>query len=171
MSPTAFRAPVATGRSAVIVSLAAAAALFGCRGPGLRRGDPVPHPTDYRRDYHVKSMVIEPGHPLYDAFGGIHHVYANELARAGLRTGDYADGAVFSFDLLATVADGNAITEGARKVLGVMHKDRDAFPDTGGWGFAGFGPDGRDVVTDMQSCFGCHAAQKDRGYVFSTSRP
>ena len=34
---------------------------------------PVPYPTGYRDWHHVKSMVIEQGHPLYAAFGGIHH--------------------------------------------------------------------------------------------------
>ena len=41
---------------------------------------PVPYPTGYRDWRHVKSMVINPGHGLYDAFGGIHHLYANKAA-------------------------------------------------------------------------------------------
>ena len=32
----------------------------------------VPYPEGYRDWHHVKSMVIEEGHPLYNAFGGIH---------------------------------------------------------------------------------------------------
>jgi hypothetical protein len=28
-------------------------------------------------------MLIEPGHPLYGSFGGIHHLYANDKAMAG----------------------------------------------------------------------------------------
>ena len=32
----------------------------------------VPYPDGYRDWHHVKSMVIEEGHPLYSAFGGIH---------------------------------------------------------------------------------------------------
>ncbi len=39
--------------------------------------DPVPYPEGYRNWTHVKSMVIHQGHPLFDAFGGIHHLYAN----------------------------------------------------------------------------------------------
>ena len=39
--------------------------------------DPVPYPKGYRQWTHVKSMVIQPGHALYEAFGGIHHLYAN----------------------------------------------------------------------------------------------
>jgi hypothetical protein len=31
----------------------------------------VPYPEGYRAWRHVKSMLIEPGHPLYAAFGGL----------------------------------------------------------------------------------------------------
>jgi hypothetical protein len=138
----------------------------------LAAGATVPMPTGYRTWHHVKSMVIQPGHALHAAFGGMHHVYANDAARAGLDTGRYADGSVFVFDLLATDDGGNAIQEGGRKVLGVMHKSAAAFPDTGGWGFAGFGDGGVNVVKDMRAdCFSCHAPQQSRGYVFSTWRP
>ena len=41
----------------------------------------VPYPAGYRDWHHVKSMVIEEGHPLYGAFGGIHHLYANDKAQ------------------------------------------------------------------------------------------
>ena len=145
----------------------------GCRtGAGLRPGDAVPMPTGYRSWHHVKSMLIEPGHPLHASFGGLHHVYANATAERGLADGNYADGAVFVFDLLSAEAGGNAVQEGARKVLGVMHKSAAAFPSTGGWGFAGFTDGGVDVVTDMRTqCFQCHESQQPRGFVFSQSRP
>lgn len=150
---------------------AATATLAGCLSHGLQSGDPVPYPQDYRSWHHVKSMVIQPGHPLHDSFGGIHHVYANEAAESGLASGHYADGAVFAFDLLATNEGGNAIQEGQRKVLGVMHKSSAAFPSTGGWGFAGYTSPGHNVVTDMaKQCFECHAGQQASGYVFSKMR-
>jgi hypothetical protein len=100
-------------------------------------------------------------------------VYANESALAGLRRGDgrYADGAVFAFDLLEAQSADGAVTEGARKVLGVMHKDAAAFSTTGGWGFAGFAGNGREnVVTDPASCYECHTGRADAGYVFTTWR-
>lgn len=43
--------------------------------------------TGYRSGYHVKSLVLQPGHPLYEGFGGLHHVYANEKAKKGLESG------------------------------------------------------------------------------------
>ena len=40
----------------------------------------VPYPQNHRNWYHVQRMVINPGHGLYDAFGGIHHLYAHATA-------------------------------------------------------------------------------------------
>ncbi|MGL1831977.1 cytochrome P460 family protein [Rhodocyclaceae bacterium SMB388] len=134
----------------------------------------VAYPDGYRDWHHVKSMVIEQGHPLHEAFGGIHHLYANAKAVEGYRAGRFPDGAVIVFDLLEATRADNAVTEGARKVVGVMHKDQARFADTGGWGFEGFaGGDptqrvvGKDAAT---ACYGCHAPQQDHDYVFSRLR-
>lgn len=134
----------------------------------------VPYPAGYRNWHHVKSMVIEEGHPLYGAFGGIHHLYANDKALEGYRSNSFPDGAVIIFDLLEAVREGNAVTEGARKVVGVMHKDANKFASTGGWGFEGFGggdPTNRVVGANAASaCFACHQPQKERDYTFSRLR-
>ena len=134
----------------------------------------VPYPEGYRDWHHVKSMVIEEGHPLYDAFGGIHHLYANDKALEGYQSDTFPDGAVIIFDLLEAVHDGNAVTEGDRKVVGVMHKDAKKFAATGGWGFEGFGggvPANRVVGHQAASaCFACHQPQKAQDYTFSRLR-
>lgn len=131
----------------------------------------VPYPQGYRQWTHVKTMQIKPGHPLYEAFGGIHHIYANAKAREGYRSGKFPDGAVLVFDLLEAKEEGAAVTEGPRKVLGVMHKDAAKYKDTGGWGFEGFKGDSRKerVVGDKaaSACFQCHTSQKNHDYVFS----
>lgn len=135
----------------------------------------VPYPDGYRAWTHVKSMVIQEGHPLYESFGGIHHLYANDRAMEGYRTGAFPDGAVIVFDLLEATADGNAITEGSRKVVGVMHREAERYASTGGWGFEGFAGDSRTerVVGDQAAtaCFACHQAQAGEDYVFSAYRP
>jgi hypothetical protein len=132
----------------------------------------VKYPDGYRHWTHVKSMVIQEGHPLFEAFGGIHHIYANDKALKALKKGlPFPKDAVLVFDLLEAKADGKAIVEGSRKVLGVMQRDGKRFAATGGWGFEGFKGDTRErVVTDMKTCFGCHEPQKEKGYVFSTYR-
>jgi len=133
----------------------------------------VPYPQAYRDWRHVKSMVIEQGHPLFASFGGIHHLYANKKALEGYASGHFPDGAVIVFDLLEANRADAAITEGKRKVAAVMHKDAKKFASTGGWGFEGFaGGDAnqRAVKNAKEDCFACHTAQKDHDYVFSQPR-
>ncbi len=130
------------------------------------------YPADYRSWTHVKSMILEEGHALYESFGGIHHVYANEKALEGYRNQNFPDGSVIVFDLLEANRADHAVTEGNRKVIGIMYKNAAAFPQTGGWGFGAFkNQQGEKVEIDpVAGCFNCHASQKDRDYVFSSFR-
>ncbi len=152
------------------------AAIVAVASPPLRAADaaPVPYPQGWRQWTHVKSMTINPGHALYDAFGGIHHLYANKKAEQGYQSGKFADGSVIVFDLLEAKSADNTVQEGARKVLGVMHKDSRKYKDTGGWGFEGFKGDSKSERAvgnkAASACFQCHTAQKDKGFVFSTFR-
>ncbi len=134
----------------------------------------VPYPSGYRNWHHVKSMVIEQGHPLFESFGGIHHVYANPKAVKGYKVNRFPDGSVIVFDLLNALRADGAVTEGARKVVGVMHKDSKKWVATGGWGFEGFGGDDKSkrVVQGnaASTCFACHAPQKGQDFVFSQLR-
>jgi hypothetical protein len=133
----------------------------------------VKYPEGYRDWTHVKTLILEKGHPLYDAFGGIHHIYANKKALEGYKAGKkFKDGSVIVFDLLETVSADNAVAEGKRKVVGVMEKDSKKYKNTGGWGFEGFKGDSRErVVKNMEGdCFSCHLSQKDNDYVFSEYR-
>ena len=134
----------------------------------------VPYPQGYRDWTHVKSMVIQPGHPLHEAFGGIHHLYANKAAMQGYAKGRFPDGAVIVFDLLEAKSADNAIHEGARKVVGVMKKDAKKFAATGGWGFEGFKGDSKTEravgANAATACYQCHTSRKDNDFVFSTTR-
>ena len=133
----------------------------------------VAYPEGYRDWTHVKSMVIQKGHPLENPFRGIHHVYANPKAEKGLKSGKYADGSVLVFDLLHAQDAGSALVEGPRKLVGVMKKDNKRFGSTGGWGFEGFAGDStsKRLVTDGGvGCYQCHTAQKQKDFVFSIYR-
>jgi hypothetical protein len=149
---------------ATLVTLAATAA----------QSPEVPYPDGYRDWRHVKSMVIAEGHPLFASFGGIHHIYANGPALQGYDKGTFPDGSIIVFDLLEAPAAGGAITEGPRKVLGVMQKDATRWPATGGWGFEGFKGDSRTEravgTSASTACFACHTPQKARDFVFSRLR-
>ncbi len=155
-------------------NIAQAALAVALALPAAAAAAEVTFPDGWRAWRHVKSMVIEQGHPLFEAFGGIHHLYANAKAVEGYRTGKFPDGSVIVFDLLEAVRADHAVSEGPRKVLGVMQKDARAFAATGGWGFEGFAggdPAKRAVgARAAEACYGCHAGQAATGYVFSRLR-
>ena len=156
---------------AVVISLAG---LFALGAGPYREG--LALPEDYRGWWHVKTLILEEGHPLYESFGGIHHVYANDKAWKALKAGrfPYPDGSIFVFDLFEAPRENHAVREGKRKVTAIMVKDSRRYRETGGWGFQAFagGDPDRPIVTDAQTqCFNCHASQKDRDYVFSAFRP
>lgn len=133
----------------------------------------VKYPDGYRNWTHVKTLILEKGHPLYEAFGGIHHIYANKTALDGYNAGNkFKNGSVIVFDLLDVVNADNAVSEGNRKVVGVMEKDSKKYKETNGWGFEGFKGDTKErVVKDMYAdCFSCHLSQKDNSFVFSQYR-
>jgi len=139
------------------------------------RGAAVAYPEGYREWTHLKSMaIVSQEHPLFEAFGGIHHVYVNRKGLAAARAGGpYPDGSVLVFDLLAAERADGAYTEGARRFIGVMAKDRRLHAATGGWGFEAFEGDARDrrVVKDAAAqCFHCHQSRAANDFVFSSYR-
>jgi len=156
----------------VVLSVSFAIGIFlaGLASSGDKERPIAKYPDDYRHWTHVKSMVIQPGHPLYQLFGGIHHIYANWKAFKAMESGkSFPDGAVLVFDLLEVKNESNSLAEGSRKFIGVMQKDSKEFIDTGGWVFEKFRGDTKErVVSEPKSaCFACHEAQKQKDYVFS----
>lgn len=130
-------------------------------------------PKEYGSWVHVKTMVILEKHPLYNLFGGIHHVYINRKGQAALETGkSYPEGTVFIFDLYEAKLDNGAYVEGPRKLTAIMKKNTAAFSETGGWGFEMFaGPKREPQVKDAKKeCFECHLKTKERDYVYSQPR-
>jgi len=148
--------------------------LFGIVAPAKPSEGSVDYPSGYRSWQHVKSMIIQPGHPLEDPFGGIHHIYANAKAMKGLTNGRYEKGAVFVFDLLDYKESDKTIVEADRKRIDVMQYESQQFSETGGWGYDTFVGDSttqrwdQDVVT---ACYTCHIGAKASSYVFSQYRP
>src|SRR5262245_31661368 len=131
-------------------------------------------PNDYRKWTHLKSSLVGPKSKIFDAEGGIHHIYANDKAMEGLKTGKYPEGAALVYDLLE-VKEANAITtEGSRRRIDLMVKNREQGKDTGGWVFQRFMCDNwhDDVLkpADRSSCFDCHKKQMQKDSVFSAFR-
>lgn len=139
---------------------------------GTLAGD-IAYPEKYRDWKHVKSMVINQGHPLYEAVGGMHHIYGNNKALAGYKADNFADGSVITFDLFEAIDKDNAVSEGARKAVIVMAKDSKKFKATDGWGYQVFDPMSKKGKLDAKAqadCHACHVSQKDKDFVFSALR-
>jgi len=133
----------------------------------------VAYPDGFRQWDHVKSMIINKGHPLHDAVGGMHHIYGNPKAIKGYKAGKFADGSVITFDLFEAIDKDNAVSEGGRKAVVVMAKDSKKFKDTNGWGYQVFDPKTKKGGLDAKAqadCHACHVAQKDKDFVFSALR-
>ncbi len=155
----------------------AAFALF--LAPLVRADDAtVAFPEGYRNWTFLHSSVV-PG--SFGAFSkmpcvkpcsnGIFYFYANERAMKGLRSGTYEDGAIIAEEMLEyKIGEKGAGGEGRRVLAAVMVKDARRYGSTGGWGFGNFDEGSRTNTLDAkarETCFQCHVAQKDNGYVFT----
>jgi hypothetical protein len=142
---------------------------------GTEEAPAIPLPEDYRGWFHVKSGMIDPGHKAYARFGGLHHIYANPLALTGYGAGSFPDGSVLVFDLLELrTGEDHTTSEGPRRHIDVMVKDKQRYKDTGGWGFEEFLPgSGKGTLSPAaaRACHSCHITRKDHDGVFSTIRP
>lgn len=134
----------------------------------------VPYPEEYRSWSHVKTALIDSQSRIFNRFGGFHHIYANDKAMRGLKTGSYEDGAVIVFDVLEAIRKGGNIVEGKRRMIDVMVKDSKKYGETGGWGFEEFEEDSKTerVVKEAakEKCFNCHSSRTKNDFVFSDYR-
>lgn len=102
-------------------------------------------------------------------FYGIHYIYADKKAMQGYKSGNrFAEGSsiiVEHFNIKTT----SPSADGPKNMVVLMRKDK-RMRETGGWLFAGYGPDGKPSgLEPVSTCFGCHqkdAAQRD--FVIST---
>jgi hypothetical protein len=169
------RTLVATGLPALAIVGLTLAGSFYARGADDEK---VPFPDGYRHWTFLHSSLIGPKLPGFwkrpcekPCTAGIFQFYANEKAMAGLRTGEYADGAIIAEELLEVLgSDSGGAKEGERRMVGVMVKDSNRYAATGGWGFGTYQDASREDGLDgaaKKACFQCHVPRKDQGYVFS----
>src|SRR5215813_5726602 len=120
----------------------------------------IPYPSSYREWVHVKSALIDPKSPMAGRYGGLHHIYANEKAMEGYRTGQFQDGSIIVFDLLETQTNAGVTAEGARRFIDVMVRDHQQYGTTGGWGYEEFKGDSQTeqvlTTSDKLKCYNCH---------------
>lgn len=163
----------ASTRVTAAVAMAGAICLLAALH-AAQRNDEIPFPKDYRSWAHVKTVLVGPQSAAFPTEGGFHHIYANERALVGYRTGTFPDGAVVVYDLLETKEVAGSTVEGAQRRVDVMVKDTARFANNAGWGFARFFADDRAtgrLTTDQQAaCLACHARRRDHDYVVSAFR-
>ena len=136
---------------------------------GPTANEDVPYPEGFRNWTHIKTGYVSKENPGF----GFHHIYANDIAMQGYRTGNFPEGSVFAFDVIeGLVQSNNNIKEGNRRHVDVMVKDSIKYKDTGGWGYEEYQGDSKTQKNTTEAiqkqCFNCHASQKD--YVFSDLR-
>ncbi|MBI2513007.1 MAG: cytochrome P460 family protein [Opitutae bacterium] len=158
----------------IVAAALALGALLALAQPATGDRPLVPYPDGYRAWRHVGSVVNEATdkNRATTPHGTIHHLYANDLALEGLRTGAFPEGAVFVADWFSLKEKyPGGFEEGARLRLDVMVRDA-RFAATGGWGFDQFAGDSitaRNVAPGAapKQCFECHTRASARGYVFT----
>lgn len=129
----------------------------------------VPYPTGYRLWTFIKTMVVGPQSPFFQSGGGMHYIYANQLAMRGYAEGRFRDGSIFVLDLFGTVEKQGTISQGARTRIDVMLKNSQRCSSTGGWCFERFMGDGQTpALTEAHRklCYSCHQRAK-QDFVFS----
>jgi hypothetical protein len=82
-------------------------------------------PASFRNWYHVNTMIIDKGSPLFEAMGGMHNVHIDKTGETALKDGGpYPDKTVLLVDLHEfTISDGSYV-EGPRKATAIMLKDK-----------------------------------------------
>jgi hypothetical protein len=146
--------------------------LAGCTAAtaALAADGGIAFPDGYRTWYHHHSTVNLEGHAPEGNIG-IQHVYANDLAVQGLKSGQFRDGAVFVVDRFKHASgDNHTIQQAERKVVAVMLRDQARYRETGGWGFEAFkggDPAARVVKDGGKACFSCHIPHADNNFLFT----
>jgi len=164
-----------------ILAVIAAFSVFAAPYASGQEGNPIfvkQIPAGYR-DWKVISVAHEAG-DLND----IRAVLGNDLAIKAYREGKpFPEGAI-----VGRIAWSYVSSEENNKVFGrdqsfvagsptdaylqFMEKDSKKYAATGGWGYSSFDKNGKPTDdTQMQKCFPCHQAVKERDFVFTRYAP
>jgi Cytochrome P460 len=159
---------MSAGRTTAVLVVGAIGMLTWSLLASADSGGTIAFPTEYRAWAHVKSVVVGPQSQAFATEAGIHHIYANDKALEGYRTGAFPDGSMVVYDLLETNEVPGNIIEGAQRRIDVMVKDSQRYRATGGWDFARSSPDNRtngSIPADRKANrVACHSKSGDYGF-------
>jgi len=124
-------------------------------------------PRNYEKWEKSKARIITDKKSM---FYGIHYIYVNKKAMPTYKNGgaNYPAGSRFVAVNYSIKEEGGKQVPGKKTMIVVMQRDKKQ-PETGGWRFVGFTPDGKPSGLDgKRDCFGCHEKDaKERGFVLS----
>ena len=82
-------------------------------------GDSLKIPAGFEHWYLVNSMVVTKDSPLFNAIGGLHHIYVNAVGLPRLKKGGstpYPDGTIFTDDVReVSLVDGSYVRDPAKR--------------------------------------------------------
>jgi len=111
--------------------------------------------------------------------GHVRLMLANDTMAEAFRKGilPFPDGSTMAklvYQAVQSPEWDTAIVPGAPVSVEIMTKDSARYPDTGGWGFGRFSPEGKPLgdVELYKTCFPCHEANVvDHDYIFTRWAP
>ena len=114
-------------RSSAGLGLLCVAVVGAITAIAAEAADDLKLPASFRHWYHVNTMVIDKGSPLFEAMGGMHNVYINSTGETALEKGEpYPEKTVFLVDLREFIISDGSYVEGPRRDGGL------AVPGLGG---------------------------------------
>ncbi|MCM2357146.1 MAG: cytochrome P460 family protein [Geobacteraceae bacterium] len=123
-------------------------------------------PKGYEKWEKSKEKVVSDKNSL---FYGIHYTYVDKKAWPAFKSGGkYPEGSRFVVVFYNIREEGGKPVRGKKNMIVLMEKNR-KYAETGGWLFAGYGPDGKPSAVDpVKNCFECHLKEaKGTDYVIS----
>jgi len=138
----------------------------------INTADEIPFPEGYRNWTHVKTYIVRPKNPAFKFIGGFNHVYANEEAMTGYKTGHFPNGSMIVSDVISANEDSLNTREGDRVHVDVMARDSTKYDDFGGWRFETFDKSSKTIrlltPATRTQCTNCH--KKNSNMVYSEYR-
>jgi hypothetical protein len=128
--------------------------------------DKVSLPKGYEKWEKSRQKIVTDKKSL---FYGIHYTYVDKKAMPAFKSGGkYAEGSQFVVVHYNIREEGGKQVEGKKNMIVLMKKGK-KYKNTGGWLYAGFGPDGKlSGIDPVKNCYECHLKEaKSTDFVIS----
>jgi hypothetical protein len=148
-----------------LVLLAMMVSIICCVSPAAA-AEKVSLPKGYDKWEKSRQKIVTDKKSL---FYGIHYTYLDKKAMPAFKSGGkYAEGSRFVVVHYNIREEGGKLVEGKKNMIVLMKKDK-KYKNTGGWLYAGFGPDGKlSGIDPVKNCYECHLKDaKSTDYVIS----